>query len=142
MTPKLVEQIVLMRSNKGLIDFQEFREEKEQCSSSDEDEVQSGPDDEVEDEEDVGDNEGDDDGNILLDDSQSQAPTQSIQLLMHNFFFLLKKVETIQTNLKNEVKTIPRQQHRAGWHRKKIRRKKIRRKKISRKKIRRKVRAG
>ena len=66
LAPKLVEQIVLMRSNKGLIDFQEFREEKEQCSSSDEDDVES----EAEDEGEENDSEGENEGEIVIDDSE------------------------------------------------------------------------
>ena len=90
MTPKLVEQIVVMHSNKGLIDFKDFREEREECSSSDEDEVESGHEDEVEEndseEENEGDNEGDDDGNINDSQTQSLNSTQLTQLNMHNYF--------------------------------------------------------
>ena len=90
MTPKLVEQIVVMHSNKGLIDFKDFREEREECSSSDEDEVESDHEDEVEEndseEENEGDNEGDDDGNINDSQTQSLNSTQLTQLNMHNYF--------------------------------------------------------
>ena len=41
--PKLVESIVIMRSNKGRIDFSDYKEEKEECSSSDEEDVESEP---------------------------------------------------------------------------------------------------
>ena len=95
LTPKLVEQIVVMHSNKGLIDFKDFREEREECSSSDEDEVESGHEDEVEEndseEENEGDNEGDDDGNINDSQTQSLNSTQLTQLNMHNYFSPVEK---------------------------------------------------
>ena len=70
LAPKLVEQIVLMGSNKGCIDFQEFREEKEQCSSSDEDDEESEPEAEGEENDSEGENEGENEGEIVIDDSE------------------------------------------------------------------------
>ena len=64
-----------------------------------------------------------------------RLPSNQLNFRCITIFLLLKKVETIQTNLRNDVQGLPRQQHRAGWHRKKISRKKISRMKICRKKI-------
>ena len=43
MVPKLVETIVIMRSNKGKINFSDYTEENEESSSSDEEDVESEP---------------------------------------------------------------------------------------------------
>ena len=95
MAPKLVEQIVLMCSNKGLIDFKEFREEREDCSSLDGDEVESGHEDEVEEndseEKNEGDNEGDDDENINDSQTQSLNAIPLTQSNMHNYFSPIEK---------------------------------------------------
>ena len=63
MVPKLVETIVIMRSNKGRIDFHDFKEENEEYSSSDEDDVvESEHEAEGEENDSEGENEGENEG--------------------------------------------------------------------------------
>ena len=63
LVPKLVETIVIMRSNKERINFSDFKEEKEEYTSSDEDDVDSEPGESVPmEQEEVDDNEDESEG--------------------------------------------------------------------------------
>ena len=129
LVPKLVETIVIMLSNKGRIDFSDFKEEKEECSSSDEDDVESEPEpggesaavEQMEVEDNENDSEGENEGeNVSLVQDDSEPQRTSTQLPISTFFLPMKKVEKIHQNHRNQVQAVHRKQVRAGYRRKQV----------------------
>ena len=93
MVPKLVETIVIMRSNKGRIDFSDYKEENEGSSSSDEEDVESEGESDTVEEVEMEDNENNNEGenvsvNVMEDEAPQRTSTKKSRVCFdHKIFF-------------------------------------------------------